>query len=186
METKWFQESLKQVEAQRNGFLILSLGLLLLCFVLSSMLATAWKTKRVFLVPPTLSQKAWVSASQFDATYIQDMAEYFAMIRLNVQPKNTKAYRELLLRWVDAKSYESFSHALDTEIRDILTRGITSVFSLKGRAKVDTSHLKAIVRGTIQKTIAGQHLDAKKSSWQLTFANQGGKLLLKKFKEIQQ
>ena len=106
---------------QRNGYLTLALGLLVMCCVLIGWILCHLNRERIVLVPAGFHQAAWVDASGVSAEYLSQMSLMLVHLRLNLTPETVSENRRLLLRYVDSAAWSTLRQLLVTE-GDHLTR----------------------------------------------------------------
>jgi conjugal transfer pilus assembly protein TraE len=143
---------LHQLTEQRNGYLVLSGGLVILCLVLSVLCFSLMNREKIVLVPPQIERNFWVSGSQVSPEYLSEMTAFFAWLRLNMTADSADHQRDLLLRYTDPRYYGELKNALISEHDRIIAQHISMAF-YPVNVKVDSKKLSAIITGDLISTI---------------------------------
>lgn len=77
------------------------------------------KDEIVTLVPPTLTEKSWVSKTQSDSSYTEAWALYIAMMLGNVTPANASIVKDAIGPILSPDIYQNTMDVLDTQIHQI-------------------------------------------------------------------
>jgi conjugal transfer pilus assembly protein TraE len=174
---------LQQLIAQRNGYLVLAVGLVGLTLLLATGLCRLIGRERIVIVPPVVEQAFWVDAKTISPTYLSQMTVFFAQLRLNVTPSSAAYQRDLLLRYTDPRYYGDFKNELVAEA-DHLAQTHTSLIFYPVDVAVDVPHLTATVSGDFSATVGTVLLPVKRLTYQLTYRYAQGRLWLRSFQEI--
>lgn len=101
-----------------NQFLRIAVAALLLSNLLVSCSALN-RDEVVTVVPPTLTEKSWVSKSQSDGEYTDAWALYIAMLLGNVTPHNAAVVKDAIGPILDESIYQETMTVLDKQIHQI-------------------------------------------------------------------
>lgn len=82
----------------------------------------------VTVVPPTLTETAWVSKTQSDSAYTEAWALYIATLLGNVTPHNASVVKEALGPILEKGIYQDTMKVLDDQIRQIRQDRVTLSF----------------------------------------------------------
>lgn len=86
------------------------------------------KEQVVTVIPPTLTETAWVSKTQSSGEYTDAWALYIAMMLGNVTPQNASVVKEALGPILDKAIYQDTMKVLDTQIHQIRQDRVTLSF----------------------------------------------------------
>ena len=175
---KWNQ-SVEKLLRQRNGFLVISIGLMVANILLGVMLYG--KKERVIIVPAYMKQNVWSEGSLVSASYIEEMGLFFSKLMLDTTPDSHGYRRDIILRYVAPEHYHEVEKRLISDAERMKKEGVTTVFAPK-EVKVDVKGLKAEIVGVITKYIAGSRMGQSKETYEIEFGYSGGIFMLKNFK----
>ena len=177
------RSKIEKLFAQRNGYMLLALGSMLLCML--QMIAMFFLTDRekIILIPPDIEKSFWVSAQHVSPEYLSEMTMFFANLRLNITPESAGVQRENLLRYVDPVYYNALKTQLVQEADRVTDQHISMAF-FPANVKVDSRHFKTIIEGDLKSFVGDTALAAKRVRYLLTYRYDAGRLLVKSFEEI--
>ncbi len=184
MKTAIQQSRLQELIAKRNGYLVLSVGLLLLCVLLSMMILRLIGRERIVITPPVIQRSFWVDNSQVSPEYLTEMTIFLAQLRLTVTPTSAEYQRETLLRYTDASFYGGFKNELVAEA-DHLTKSHLSLAFYPTNIMVDSQNLNARITGDLISTIGNAPLPAARVIYQVRYRYINGQLRLQSFQELE-
>ncbi len=113
---------------QRNGYLLLACGLILLCLLLSGFCVYLSRHEHIVLTPPSIERSFWVSVDAVSPEYLAEMSTFFSYLRLNVTPDTVEHQRQILLRYVDPREYGMLKDVLIAEQDRMNTQHLSSAF----------------------------------------------------------
>lgn len=183
MQITHHKSRLQQLIAQRNGYLVLAVGLIGLTLLLAISLYRLIGRERIVIAPPVVEQAFWVDAKTISPTYLSQMTVFFAQLRLNVTPDSAAYQRETLLRYTDPSYYGDFKNALVSEA-DHLTQTHTSLVFYPVDVSVDAPHLTAKISGDFSATVGNVSLPVKRLTYQIIYRYAQGRLWLRSFQEV--
>src|SRR5579872_634655 len=102
MKLSAYQAEIKKMIDQRNGYLLLSSGLLILCLTLSLLIILFSGRERIILMSPNMGKEVWVSSNIASPEYLSRMTLFLSELALNVTSDNVDYQQELLLRYADS------------------------------------------------------------------------------------
>lgn len=100
----------------RNGYLMLASGSMLLNMMLFFAMFIVIGRERIVVVPPVIEKPLWVTSSQVSSDYLSEMSLFFANLRLNVTGSNAASQRDILLRFVAPEHYNDIKAELLNEV----------------------------------------------------------------------
>ena len=169
-----------------NAFLLFAaLGLLATNMVLGGLLWQAVGNKSRTLIPPTTSQAFTVSDGAVDAAYLQQMAEYFVYLKLNVTPKTVERKYGLLLDYVDSDAWSAIQPVLMADALSVIDENVSSRFDIEG-VQVAEETLQVKVSGTLQKFVGNRPLPPEPASYIVDMDYPYGELTLLAIRKIQE
>jgi conjugal transfer pilus assembly protein TraE len=176
------QSRLQQLIAQRNGYLVLATGLLLLCLLLCVMVFHLIGRERIIITPPVVHRSFWVDHNEVSPEYLAEMTTFFAQLRLTVTPSNAAFQRTTLLRYTDASAYGELNNELVAEA-DHLTQGHISLAFYPVNIEVDAKHLMARVEGDLYSTVGNTPAKPARIAYRVQYRYNQGRLWLQSFEE---
>ena len=183
MNTKFFKSKLAKLIEQRNGFMVLALGLIVLCLILVLLVFNLAGRERIIISPPVVNKSFWVTNSEVSAEYLSEMSTFFAYMRLNVTPENVDYQHEALLRFVDSSYYGVFKGQLVAERDHLVDEHINTAF-YPAQVKVDAKQLKVMISGDIHSSISDEKFTPRNVTYEIVYSYNQGRLLIKSFNEI--
>jgi len=183
MQIAYQKSRLQQLIAQRNGYLVLAAGLMVLTVLLALGLLRLIGRERVVVVPPIVEQAFWVDAKAISPSYLSQMTVFFAQLRLNMTPSSAAYQRDTLLRYTDPQYYGDFKNELVAEA-DHLTQTHTSLVFYPVEVAVDAPHLTATITGDFSATVGNMPLPVQRLTYQLVYRYTQGQLWLRSFQEM--
>src|ERR1700722_5313607 len=122
------KSELRKLKEHRNGYLVLSVGLLILCIMLAALCFCMMNREKTILTPPQIERTFWVSGSEVSPEYLSEMTAFFAWLRLNITPDSADHQRDLLLRYTDPNYYGALKNDLIAEHDRITQQHISMAF----------------------------------------------------------
>lgn len=129
-----------------NQFLRLALAGALVANVVTSC-AVMNREEIVSIVPPTLTEHAWVSKSTASAEYIESWAFFVASLIGNVTPHNATVVKDALGPLLDQDIYQNVMSVLDQQIHQIRQDRVTLAFEPEKVLRDNTNPNKLYVTG---------------------------------------
>ena len=183
MKLSAYQTELKKLLDQRNGYLMLSSGLLILTMILSLLILFLCGRERIVLVTPTMNTELWVSNKSASADYLTRTSLYFAELALNVTPDNVDFQQEMILRHADPSYYKILKPGLLDNADKIKKDHIsTSFFPVD--VKVDVKHSETIVIGDLKSYVGETALPTKRISYRVSYRFNAFSPLIIAFEEV--
>lgn len=177
------RSQLEKIFAQRNGYMMLAMGSLLLCLLQVVVIFCLIGREKVILVPPSIEKSFWVSAQHVSPEYLSEMTTFFANLRLNMTAESAMTQRDTLLRYTDPVYYNVLKAQLVQEADRISDQHISIAF-FPVNVKVDSKHFKAIIEGDLKSYVGEASLPGKRVSYMITYRFDAGRLLVKSFEEV--
>ncbi|RZI47503.1 type IV conjugative transfer system protein TraE [Rickettsiales endosymbiont of Peranema trichophorum] len=178
MELFRWNNSIDRLVKQRNGFLVVSLGLLIANMLLSGLLFM--KDERIIVVPAYFKQSFWVEGHLVSEAYIEEMSLFFTKMMLDTTPDSHQYRKDVILRYVAPEYYHDLEKRLIADARRMQKEGVSTMFAPK-QVEVNTKELKSEVVGTLTQYVAGTRIGQSKERYELTFGYSGGVFMLKGF-----
>jgi conjugal transfer pilus assembly protein TraE len=183
MNINRYQTEFRKMIDQRNGYLVLSVGLIGLCIILSILVAFLIGRERIVLVPQSMNKNIWVSSSTASPEYLTRMSLFLSELALNVTGDNVDSQQELLLRYVDPSYYHSLKPELITEADRIKKDHISTSF-YPVDIKVDDKLQEAIVIGDLKSYVGDTALPTKRISYRFVYRFNSFTPLITLFEEV--
>lgn len=173
---------LQRLMAQRNGYLVLAAGLMLLCVLLSLMVLHLIGRERIIVTPPVVHQSFWVDHDEVSPQYLSEMTSFFAQLRLTKTPSNAAFQRDTLLRYTDPHYYGILKNELVAEEDHIQVSHINLVF-YPVNVEVNAKQLIAHITGDLYSTVGDTSLQPMRITYRVQYRYDQGRLLVQSFQE---
>ena len=182
MKTSIQRSHFQKIIEQRNGYLVLSTGLLILCLLLSIIIFHLIDRERIIISPPVVHSSFWIDHDEVSPAYLSEMSTFFVQLKLTKTPSNAEFQRETLLRYTDPSFYGEFKNELVAEDEHMINAHINLAF-YPVNMEVDTKKLTARVTGDLQSTVGSSALAPVRISYLIGYRYDQGRLLLTSFQE---
>jgi len=175
-------QSLKLKEA--NKYRSLFLGLLIIVSLSQFLTAILLfsKNERVVIVPAHLTGKAALESNSVSASYLEDMAAYYAHLIFDITPSNVGFHHRLILDHISPEAYGGFKEKLLKESTRVAKDALSTAFSVTN-IQTDTANNTAIIKGYLSAYVGGDQVQHQKKKYIFYFNYKRGRLLIEKFKE---
>lgn len=178
------KSQLEKMLAQRNGYMILAFGLILVCLIQGILMFVLIGREKIILVPPNIDKSFWVSSQHVSRDYLSEMTRFFAMLRLNITPESASIQRETLLRYTDPNFYGQLNSQLVQEADRMTDQHISMAFFPTTDIKTNEKNLKAVIEGDLKSYVGDVAVPAKHVRYLLSYSYHSGRLFLKSFEEV--
>ena len=139
--------------------------------------------RQIHWLPVCTGLEFSVGEKSYSASYLKQMTEKAADLRLTYNPDTIEARYTTLLHLIHHTHQTSFKKILDEEIETVQKKNISSVFYTESIA-VDIQHHQAQIAGLLYRSSHGLQLKPKHKTYQLQFVFSKGLLSLQSIKEI--
>ena len=119
----------------------------------------------------------------YSPTYLKEMTEKVADLRLTYNPETIESRYALLLHLTPANRQEGFKRLLDSEREVVIAKNISSVFYVE-KVTVDVKRVEGKLEGLLYRTSHGLQLQPEHKTYQLQFNYKNGLLGLLSIKEM--
>jgi len=178
-----YQAELRKMIEKRNGYLILSSGLLILCLILSFVIIFLSGRERIILSPPSMNKDIWVSTHSASPEYFSRMTLFLSELALNLTADNVDFQQELLLRYVDSSYYVVLKPQLIAEADRIKKEHISTAF-FPVDIKVDSRNSEAVITGDLKSYVGDTALPTKRVSYHVIYRFNSFTPLITSFEEV--
>jgi conjugal transfer pilus assembly protein TraE len=183
MRLSTYQAEIKKMIEQRNGYLVLSSGLLILCLILSLLVIFLSDRERIILMPPSMDNTIWVANKSASPEYYSRMTLFLSELALNITADNINYQQELLLRYVDPSYYITLKPQLVSQSDRVKKEHITTAF-FPVDIKVNSKHADAIVTGDLKSYVGDTALPTKRVSYHIAYRLNSFMPLITLFEEV--
>lgn len=167
----------------RNGYLVLASGSLILNILLSVIIYFMLGYEKTVLVPPTISREFWVSENKVSPEYLSSMSIFLADIRFNLTPSNAALQRQLFLRYVDPTHYEKLKTELIEEESHLKKEHVTMTFFMTD-VRVDSKKMIAKISGDLQYIVGDSLQPSQHVIYQMSYRLSSGRLMIQSLEEV--
>ena len=151
--------------------------------VLAGIVWKAYTQKSRTITPPVISQAFTVSDGEVDAAYLEQMAEYFALLKLNVTPGSVDRQYKQLGHYISETTWHQMQPLLSEEAATIKRQNISSQFTVTNtQVALDKGLVK--LTGTLKKHVGKRALEPENVSYVVALSYEEGLLSLLTLKKI--
>ena len=166
-----------------NALLLVAfVAAMLVNIILAAIVWQSYFNKSRTLVPPVISQAFTVSDGQVDEPYLQQMAEYFAFLKLNVTPASVEHQYKQLSNYICADSWHLMQPLLANDADMLKRQNISSQFSIK-RTQVALDKGLVKISGVLSKYVGKRALEPDTLSYVIAMRYDHGQLCLATIKK---
>lgn len=183
MNLSVYQSEIKKIINQRNGYLVLSMGLLLLCILITIFANFLNSREKIILVPSAMTKDMWVASSDASKEYYSKLTLTFSELALNVTPSNVDYIHSELLKFVDPAHYGAIKTQFVSEAERVKQQHISTTFFLDN-IQVDAKNHTAVVTGDLKSYIVDTPLPVKRVSYRFVYDIRSYFPYIKSFEEI--
>lgn len=181
MEQKISFQQLAKVKLQRN-IAILWLLLMIISNLIFGIVILNNDDKTI-IIPANLKQVAWISRTQVSAEYLEEIADYYANLLLNVTSRNYGKKLEIVLRHVHPDHFKEILNQQSARANKYEELDASTSFQTMS-LQTDAEQLKVIVTGRLIQYVSGHQTGSDIKKYQLRFNNDQKILTLTHFQEI--
>jgi len=175
--------SYHQILVQRNrllmGFAVTTGLSLLLGFSVFYLVGR----ERVVIVPPIVNRDFWVATDMVSDSYLEQMAEFFAGLLLNVTPNSFATRSEHLLQHVAPNAYPTLKTQLVEQKLELERRAMSTTFH-PASFKVDRKKLLVELKGELKILVGRASVESQTKTYRIQFSQQHGRLYIQQFSEV--
>jgi conjugal transfer pilus assembly protein TraE len=139
--------------------------------------------EKVVVVPPIVNRDFWVSSDTVSDSYLEQMAEFFSSLLLNVTPNSFVTRSEHLLQHVEPNAYAKIKAQLVEQQLEIERRAMSTTFH-PSSFKVDRSRLVVELKGQLKILMGNASVESQSKTYQIKFAQHHGRLYIQQFSEV--
>lgn len=172
---------LRDIVAQRNSLLTVCFSLMLIVFVQA--LYTLFKSEHIVIVPPETKQSFWVERNRVSASYIEEMALFFATLILDTSPASAAYQRDVLLRYAVPESYGQLRAMLLEDEGRSKKEQLSTSFK-PASIQVNPKSLTAELTGDLISYVGQKHLSQVRETYRFVFTYKQGRLLIQSFEAV--
>lgn len=184
MNTQVLSESYNKILTERNRLLLAFSITSVLSLLLGASNFYLIGKERIVVVPPIVTREFWVAANAVSEVYLQEMAQYFASLLLNITPNTFAVNAEHLLQNVAPEHFALLKSQLVKQQLEIEKRGLSTIF-YPAQFKIDKKQLLVELQGQLKILIGNETLESKTKTYQIKFIPHQGRLFIQFFKEIE-
>ena len=177
------QARLQHLLKNRNGYLVLAFGSMILNIILSSFMFFMVGRERIVIVPPEIQKSFWVTSGRVSPEYLSEMVLFLTSLSFNVTPNNAETQHSVLLRYVDSAYYEKLKIKL-IEVEDKIKKEHITTSFYPNEVKVDTKKLIAKVSGDLVYTVGDIQIAPAHVTYLFGFSYKQGQLRITSFPEV--
>ncbi|MEO0347721.1 MAG: type IV conjugative transfer system protein TraE [Pseudomonadota bacterium] len=180
MLKSFVDKNLSRLIQQRNGFLIISLGLLLSNIILVVYLSH--KEQKTIIVPAYFKQSFWSEGELFSPEYLEEMTLFFSQHLFNYTKENREYKRQVILRYVMPEHRQTLEKKLIQEENRLQALQATVTFHPQ-RVEVFDNY-SAQVTGVTSSYVTGELITEQQSTFWFHYGYSNGIWLLKDFNKL--
>ena len=157
-----------------TGGLSLLLGFSVFCLV---------GKERVVVVPPIINRDFWVATDTVSDSYLEQMAEFFAGLLLNVTPNSFTTRSEHFLQQVAPNAYPALKTQLVEQKLELERRAMSTTFH-PSSFKVDRGKLLVELKGELKILVGNASIQSQTKTYHIQFVQHHGRLYIQQFSEV--
>lgn len=183
MNTKSLFDNYNRILTERNRLLIafgVASGLSLL---LGGSVFCLVGKERVVVVPPIVNRDFWVATDTVSDSYLEQMAEFFGGLLLNVTPNSFATRSEHLLQHVAPNAYPKLKTQLVEQQLEIERRALSTTFH-PSSFKVDRNKLLVELKGELKIFVGHASTESQRKTYHIQFIQHHGRLYIQQFSEV--
>ena len=167
-----------------NALLLIGFSFAMLSnVVLAGVVFNAFTSKSRTLTPPVISQAFTVSDGEVDAPYLEMMAEYFTLLKLNVTPGSVERQYKQLGHYISETTWHDMQPLLSDDAAIMKRQNISSQFTVeKTQVALDKGLVK--LTGTLNKYVGKRALPPETVSYVVAMSYEDGQLALLTLKKV--
>ncbi len=146
-------------------------------------LFTFFRSERIIVVPPDIKQEVWLEKRQVSASYLEEMALFFANLILESSPESAAYKRDIILRNTVSESYGTLKTKLLEDETRLKKEHLTTSFQANS-IKVDPDKLFVELTGDLLHFVGEKRISQSRDTYQFAFIYRQGRLLIQAFKLI--
>ncbi|HHF0526705.1 TPA: TraE/TraK family type IV conjugative transfer system protein [Legionella anisa] len=139
--------------------------------------------RQVHWLPVCTGEEFSIGQHTYSATYLKEMTEKCADLRLTYNPETIDARYAILAHLIKPNVFDAFTRLLDEERKTVHEKNISSVFYSEN-ISVDIAHHQGQIEGLLYRTSHGLQLAPEHKKYRLQFSFQNGLLALSSIQEI--
>lgn len=183
MKTQNSVESCNQALKERNRLLIGFVAASGLSFLLGFSVFCLVGKERVVIVPPIVNRDFWVATDTVSDSYLEQMAEFFAGLLLNVTPNSFATRGEHLLQHVAPNAYPTLKTQLVEQKIELERRAMSTTFH-PSSFKVDRKKLLVELKGELKILVGKAPVESQIKTYRIQFSQHHGRLYIQQFSEV--
>lgn len=163
---------------QRNIFVAISF--LLLCTNLLQVFLLLCKDERLIVVPPDIRQEFWIQKNKVSASYLEEMAVFYADLILENTPNGAAFRRDIVLRHAASSSFGTLKTQLLEDEKRLKKEHLSTSFQ-PNTIKVTPQKLTVHITGDLICYVGKKRISQSKDTYKMTFTYSRGCLRIETF-----
>lgn len=139
--------------------------------------------RQVVLTPVHSPREMTVGRDVFSAEYLELISRDICGLIMNVTAKSWKYSADTVLKHTHPDSYAHIKQAMDRLHKEVADKELALSFAVTD-IKVNTSELRVVVSGQLSTSVGSLEVTRGMYQYILEYENNGGRLMLKSFKEV--
>lgn len=181
MKLRLRNSRLDDLSHKRN--LLLSLVAALLVINFTQALFTFVRSERIIVMPLDIKQEVWLEKGHVSASYLEEMALFFASLILESSPESAAYKRDIILRNTVSEGYGPLKTKLLEDEARLKKEHLTTSFQASS-IKVDPEKLIVELTGDLLHFVGEKRVSQTRDTYQFEFVYRHGRLLIKTFKLV--
>lgn len=181
MNIKILNNRLGNLARQNNLMLVLVFSLLGLNFLQA--FVTLFKDEKTIIIPPNLHQEAWIEGDRVSASYLEEMAVFFADLILENTPNGAAYRRNIVLRHASSKGFGALKTQLLEDEKRLKKEHLSTSFQAN-TVKVDSQNMAVEIGGDLMRYVGKKLISQSRDVYRFEFEYRHARLLIKSFKLV--
>jgi len=181
MKLQLKQGRLRDLLYQRNLLVSAAVGSALLNLILATSLI--FKQETVIIMPPEITQSFWIEKGRASSEYLEEMAQYFAYLILDVNPTSAAYQREILLKYALPESYGSLKRQLIEDEEKLVKENASTSFK-PVEIKVSPSGYTVALSGDLISYVGDKKVSENRTNFIMKLSFKSGRLYIVSFQKL--
>ena len=183
MDASIHQQNVASLRKQiRILYFLLTVVVMALAIQATILLQQETTNERIVVVPPEVHSEFWIEQDKVSKTYFLEWGHYLVGLLLNVTPESIEYQTQVLLRYVEPRSYSAFAQRLANLKQHLQNEKLSTFFSVSD-VNINLDQTQIAFTGTLSSYVEDRKIHEQQAAYMAMFAIKNGRLLLLEFVE---
>lgn len=157
-------------------------GLLVLCIVEGMLISRTLGMEKTIVLPPKIDKSFWVSPDGVSASYLEQMAYWYAGLALTATKTTGEYQKKLFLQYASPQKSAQLAAEMTARLEFMAKNSATTLFTTQS-LKADEKLMRVAIFGDLETFVQDKRISLKPVVYVIAFQNINGKLFVTEFKE---